>query len=556
MGPDLTVGAELAGYRVEALLGRGGMGVVYLAQDLHLHRQVVLKVLAPELSGDEQFRRRFVRESHLAASMDHPNIIPIYQAGEADAMLYIAMRYVRGTDLRALLHSEQRLDVPRTLSIVGQVARALDAAHAHGLVHRDVKPGNILLTAEPGEGSDHVYLTDFGLTKLTGSDSGITGSGMFVGTVPYVAPEQIQGEHVDSRADIYALGCVLFECLSGRVPFLREEDVAVLFAHITEPIPRISELRPELPIEIDDVLTRAMAKNREARYTTGSAMMMALRAAIEGASPSTDLRRLEVPVAPRSEALTLAPGQPIENPEATLGSEKDLRTDLPAEAAALAPHLESSGQDALSSERTVARPLSHSPAGPQELVAPAPPLEPPGSSGLEERSAERPSPPESRRPRSRLVAIVAASLAVGLVITAIVLVTRRQGVGPGAVPSATSPPVVTASLTPSESAAAGAIQGPWDGTWTSTNSPANGTFHIDFTQSGIQLNGSITITNTPCITTGTITGALAGNRITFGAVQGAQTIAYTGTISGTSMSGTYAAPQCGNGTGNWHATKA
>lgn len=213
---DPRIGSEIAGYRVERMIGRGGMSVVYLAEQLRLGRKAALKILAPELSQDQGFRERFVRESRLAASIDHPNIIPIYDAGEAQGVLFIAMRYVDGIDLRQYLHEFGPLSPGKAVSVTAQVASALDAAHARGLVHRDVKPGNVLMASgTDAETSDHIYLADFGLTKHALSVSGMTATGQFVGTIDYVSPEQIRGDPVDGRTDVYSLGCLLFECLTG-----------------------------------------------------------------------------------------------------------------------------------------------------------------------------------------------------------------------------------------------------------------------------------------------------------------------------------------------------
>ena len=255
------IGTEIAGYRIDALLGRGGMGEVYLATHLGLERKVALKVLTPQLAADRQFRERFVRESRVAASVDHPNVIPIYEAGESHGDLFIAMRYVEGTDLRALLHQEGKLDAGRVVQIIRQVGGALDSAHARGLVHRDVKPGNVLVAAAEGsQAGEHVYLSDFGLTKRAASDSGVTGTGQFVGTLEYASPEQFEGKPLDARSDIYSLGCVLYECLSGQPPFRRENDAAVMYAHLLEAPPPIASAH-QMPSEIDAVITRALAKN-------------------------------------------------------------------------------------------------------------------------------------------------------------------------------------------------------------------------------------------------------------------------------------------------------
>jgi streptogramin lyase len=263
VGPNTDPGTEIAGFRLEGLLGRGGMGAVYHARDLRLGRSVALKLLAPDLAENERFRARFLRESQLAASLDHPNVIPIYAAGEAEGQLYLAMRYVQGVDLRHLLAREGPLSPERALRLVGQTAEALDAAHERGLVHRDVKPANILVAERSGR--EHCYLVDFGLTKQTASISGLTGTGELVGTVAYTSPEQIRGEAVDARADIYSLGCVLFEALAGESPFARETEVATLWAQVNDPPPAVSAIRAELGDAIDIVFSRALAKRPEDR---------------------------------------------------------------------------------------------------------------------------------------------------------------------------------------------------------------------------------------------------------------------------------------------------
>jgi sugar lactone lactonase YvrE/predicted Ser/Thr protein kinase len=271
---DTRVGSELAGYRIEQTLGRGGMSVVYIAEHVRLNRKVALKLLAPELSEDERFRERFLRESQLAASLDHPNVIPIYDADEADGVLYIAMRFVEGADLRGLLvHGP--LEPRRAVSLLSQVASALDAAHRRGLVHRDVKPANILISSD-----EHVYLSDFGLTKQASSTTGLTATGQLVGTLDYVAPEQIQGQAVDGRTDEYSLGCVLYECLTGTPPYRKESEVAVLWAHMQDPPPRVSDAQPELPRGLDDVVGRALAKDPTERYGTCGELIEAARAAL------------------------------------------------------------------------------------------------------------------------------------------------------------------------------------------------------------------------------------------------------------------------------------
>src|SRR3954451_4994512 len=233
---ELEPGSVFAGHRIEAVAGRGGMGVVYRATQLALDRTVALKVIAPGLLEDQNVRSRFVRESKVATSIDHPNVITVYYAGDENGIAYIAMRYVPGDDVRSLVRREGRLAHAGAARIVAQLASALDEAHAAGLVHRDIKPANVLLTVE-----DHVYLTDFGLTKHALSVAGSTKPGHWVGTLDYVAPEQIRGERIDARADVYALGCLLFFALTGVVPFERDGDEAKLWAHLNDPPPKPSE---------------------------------------------------------------------------------------------------------------------------------------------------------------------------------------------------------------------------------------------------------------------------------------------------------------------------
>src|SRR3954465_6059713 len=255
-------GAEIAGYRIGPQLGRGGMGVVYKAHHLRLDRSAALKVLTPALAHNDEFRERFIRESQMAATLQHPNVVTVYDAGDDEGLLYLAMQFVAGTDLRRLLDLEGRLEPTSTLNMLSQVAGALDAAHAHGLVHRDVKPANVLVDI------DRAYLGDFGLTKRFDATGGMTGVGQIIGTVDYLAPEQIDSGKVDGRTDLYALGCVVYECLSGRPPHYKDSDIAVLFAHVREePVP-LSSLVDGLAESVDDVIGKALAKNPEDRYTS------------------------------------------------------------------------------------------------------------------------------------------------------------------------------------------------------------------------------------------------------------------------------------------------
>jgi len=256
--PNLAVGTDFAGHRIDGFLGQGGMGLVFRATDLALGRTVALKVIAPEAAGNPVFRGRFERECRVAAAIDHPHVVQIYHAGEVDGLLYLTMRYVDGTDLRRLLRRETRLDSARAVSITGQIAGALDEAHALGLVHRDVKPANVLLAQRSG--GDHAYLTDFGITRRADGEH-LTRTGVTLGSVDYMAPEQAHGADVDARADIYSLACVLFQMLTGSVVFDRDTDLERLWAHVHDPPSRLRTLNPDLPGGLQNVLDRALAKN-------------------------------------------------------------------------------------------------------------------------------------------------------------------------------------------------------------------------------------------------------------------------------------------------------
>ena len=280
---ELAIGSEFAGCRVEGVAGRGGMGVVYLARDVALHRPVALKLIASQHLADAEFRARFEREALVAASIDHPNVVPIYGAGEEDGRPYLVMRYVAGTDLHALLRSEGRLSPKRAAAIVDRVAAALDAAHAAGLVHRDVKPANVLL-----DGGGNVYLTDFGLTRITASDTRITDTGRWMGTVDFSSPEQLRGDRCDARSDVYALGCVLFAALTGEPPFRRGTVPATMQAHLQEPPPRPSDRGA--PPAFDAVLARALEKDPAARFlSAGDLGRAAMAAALD--EPVTEEER-------------------------------------------------------------------------------------------------------------------------------------------------------------------------------------------------------------------------------------------------------------------------
>jgi len=286
---DERIGAEIAGFRIRSVLGQGGMGTVYLAEQSSPTRKVVLKLLRPELARDDAFRRRFVHESEAAASTEHPNIVPIYAAGEANGLLYIAMRYVDGDDLRERIGRDGPIPADRAIETVSQVASALDAAHTRGLVHRDVKPSNILL-----DHHGNAYLSDFGLIKRSEVDTGLTKTGQFMGSIEYCAPEQIRGDEVDGRADVYALGCVLFEAIAGRPPFTRETEIATLYAHLEQDPPALSSVAAGSPPALDAVVAKALAKDPSERYATAGAFARDARRAIGVSSGERDA----VPVTP------------------------------------------------------------------------------------------------------------------------------------------------------------------------------------------------------------------------------------------------------------------
>jgi tRNA A-37 threonylcarbamoyl transferase component Bud32/CheY-like chemotaxis protein len=280
---DAHLGRVLAGYRIEERIGRGGMGIVYRAEHLKLRRRAAIKIIAPELAESEGFHDRFNREARMAAALQHPNIVTVYDAGEEDGLLYLAMQYIEGSDLSTVLRNQGRLRPYRALDVCRQVAAALDAAHAHGMIHRDIKPANVLIEGRTA------FLTDFGLTKrIEGSQTQLTQAGDVVGTIHYVAPEQIEGGRVDARTDIYSLGCLVYHCLSGELPFGRDTDVAVIYAQLSEEPPRLSAVRPDLPAGLDAVIAKALEKAPERRFQTCADLMSAARAVIDAAGPLAD----------------------------------------------------------------------------------------------------------------------------------------------------------------------------------------------------------------------------------------------------------------------------
>ena len=407
------IGTEFAGYRLDSLLGHGGMSIVYQAEHIMLERKVALKLLSPQLGEDEAFRERFMRESRLAASLDHPNIIPIYEAAESEGVFFIAMRYVDGSDLRALL-KQGPLEPQRLISIVDQTANALAAAHARGLIHRDVKPANILV--DPGEArgeADHVYLSDFGVAKQVAAP-GLTKTGVFVGTAEYSAPEQIEGTDLDARADVYSLGCVVYECLTGTTAYDKDSEVALMYAHLLEPPPSVSERRPDLPAELDEVVGKAMAKSRDDRYAGPKELAAALRDALAGVSASAV--------------------HPTASAPATVLASAAAATEAGApatEAGAAAPATEAGPSTAGAAATTAAEPGP--PADASATTAP-----PPARSGLRRRPA-------------LIATALAVAAAIGLAIALVIVATGGDGGSKAAGTGATtgtgtgSPPPGTAA---------------------------------------------------------------------------------------------------------------
>jgi serine/threonine protein kinase len=306
-GIELSAGDQFAGYRIEQRLGRGGMGVLYLVLEPGLERRVALKLIAPEAATDEVFAKRFAEESRIAASIEHPNVVPIYAAGEEDGVPFIAMRYVAGADLAKRLAREGRLEPAVAAGLIAQVGNGLDAIHAAGLVHRDVKPANVLLSGGERAEHEHAYITDFGVARNVSTESGLTQTGRFVGTLDYVAPEQISGGRVDARADVYALGCLLFKLLTGEVPFPKEGDAARLFAHLNDPPPAPSLYVPEISMALDDVVIRAMSKAPEDRYPSAGDLGRAAQAALRGERTTAPERTVATGAAATRTAETISP---------------------------------------------------------------------------------------------------------------------------------------------------------------------------------------------------------------------------------------------------------
>jgi serine/threonine protein kinase len=399
-GPP-AAGSRVAGYRLQEQIGQGGMAVVFRAEDERLGRLVALKVLAPTLARDESFRQRFVRESRAAAAVDHPHIIPIYEAGEADGALYIAMRYVRGGDAGTLARRQGPLPAARVAALITPVASALDAAHAAGLVHRDVKPANMLLDAQPGR-PDHVYLSDFGLSKAWQGSTRLTGSGLFLGTLDYAAPEQIEGRPVDGRIDQYSLGCAAFELLAGEPPFRRDQPMAVMYAHVTARPPALTQRRADLPPAVDQVFARVLAKSPADRYGSCGELAADLRRAL-GLAARDDAFPGGPPPSPAATVLSPGrggrtsehpvPGMAPAGPDPGRPARRRPRWRLPAAVLAAAA-LVAGGVGAGIALSAGQQPSSHHTVPPpthQASASSAPPTSPPPSSAPTQSAVASPS---------------------------------------------------------------------------------------------------------------------------------------------------------------------
>jgi len=401
----LAAGAQIAGYKIEQQIGRGGMAVVYRASDGRLNRSVALKILAPEYASDTSFRQRFIREMRAAAAVDHPNIVPVFDAGEADGALFIAMRYVSGQDLRTLLDHEGTLPPARVAHLISQAAAALDEAHSRGLVHRDVKPGNMLIGTMTGSGQpDHLYLSDFGLSKQRTSSASLTLTGQFLGTLDYMAPEQVEGHDVDGRADLYALACTAFEMLTGRPPFRRDQNFAVLWAQLSAPPPSLTALRPDLPPAVDQVVATALSKSPGDRYPTCMAFAKALRAACGLGQPG------EHSAAGPAAGLAAPPGPPTERAQAPAPSPTPRAAPSPAPRAEAPAPWSADGlyrPDPRHRPDPQYRPAPAPPAAISWSPTPAPPAPPPPTS-----SRRPPGRPAARR-RRKWPAVVACLVLLG-----------------------------------------------------------------------------------------------------------------------------------------------
>ena len=427
---ELQVGSTFAGHRIEGIAGRGGMGVVYRATHLALDHVVAMKVISTQLAGDDVFRERFRSESRIAVSIRHPNVVPIHHAGEEDGLIFVTMDLIEGTDLRKLINAERKLAPDRAVEIVRQAAAALDAAHAKGLVHRDVKPGNILI--EERETGEHAYLTDFGLTKRIEATSGVTATGAFVGTLDYVAPEQIKGQRTDARTDVYALGCVLFEVLTGQPPFASQEDkVAKIYAHLQEEPPPLLARGRGMPDGLDAVVGRALSKDPDDRYPSAGDLSRAALAALEYRQVTVAEHTVGVgAAAPESEeSPALGETQPAEVPREHVAS------DPVASAPAEAPPADESEPQLTAATKVDAFTDAAAAAAAAEAGSEAPAAAEgaggdDGGGGASPRSAETVAAPQPRRESrlSRIPGIPALVLAVATIVIAAIVI---SGLGSG-----------------------------------------------------------------------------------------------------------------------------
>ncbi len=424
---ELEVGSTFAGHRIEGIAGRGGMGVVYRATHLALDHVVAMKVISAQLAGDEVFRERFRSESRIAVSIRHPNVVAIHHAGEEDGLIFVTMDLIEGTDLRKLINVEGKLAPERAIDIISQAAAALDAAHEKGLVHRDVKPGNILI--EERETGEHAYLTDFGLTKRIEATSGVTATGAFVGTLDYVAPEQIKGQRTDARTDVYALGCVLFEVLTGQPPFASQEDkVAKIYAHLQEEPPPLLARGRGLPDGLDAVVQRALEKEPEDRYPSAGDLARAARAALEFRPVTVEEHTVGVgAAAPESEETPdLGATQPAETPSEPAASDP---APAPVEEEPESQLTAATKVDAFTA--AAAASASEGPATAEGMEgAEAGATSDENGPGVSPRSAETaagPSPPKESR-LSRLPGIPAIVLGLATLVVAVIVI---SGLGSG-----------------------------------------------------------------------------------------------------------------------------
>ncbi len=457
---QLAIGSQVAGYQIVEQIGRGGMAVVYRAFDSRLDRSVALKILAPELARDAAFRQRFLREMRAAAAVDHPHIVPVFDAGDAEEHLYIAMRYVSGQDMRTLLNRERTLPAIRTAHIVTQVASALDEAHSHGLVHRDVKPGNMLLGRVAGSGQpDHVYLSDFGLSKQSLSQVSITSTGEFLGTLDYMAPEQIESRQVDGRADQYSLACTAYEMLAGEPPFRREQGLAVMWAQLSTPAPPLTAKRPDLPPAVDEVMAKALAKTPADRYRACGDFADALRAACRirlddavpaapgapAGPPPTEMAQIRppsswpgeetAPTDPNALAEETSPAGPPLRPAASRPAE-------PAPPASWAAHQAPPASWAAHQAPPASWPPGQAPAGPSLRPPDSwPAAPPPVSPGRYPPGGRTPAPRRRGRAAALVVGVIVvlaiAGVAVGL------LLSRHAPTAPAAIGSGSASPSVS-----------------------------------------------------------------------------------------------------------------